>query len=171
MIIVKIKNRAIKGIPAGCIGVKTDVLIESRIFIYFPIEILLWNYYNQIILSIQKLLLYINALFDTIKIIKLRIGIKLSKIREKKLNSIKSEMAEIKKFIVSNNDLDKSEQNEIDYLNNSYEDTVTLTKIVNKENKLNYNKNLDGIKKELQELRTAIENNKNLLNEILLKIK
>ena len=95
----------------------------------------------------------------------------MSKIKEKKLNTIKSEMAEIKKFIVSNNDLDKSEQNEIDYLNNSDEDTVTLTKIVNKENKLNYNKNLDGIKKELQELRTAIENNKNLLNEILLKIK
>ena len=39
-VIVKIKKIAIKGIPAGCIGVKIDVLIESRMFIYFPVEIL-----------------------------------------------------------------------------------------------------------------------------------
>ena len=171
MIIVKIKKRAIKGIPAGCIGVKTDVLIESRMFIYFPIEILLWNYYNQIILSIQKLLLYINALFDTIKIIKLRIGIKLSKIREKKLNSIKSEMNEIKKYIASKNDLDNPEHDQTNYLSNNDEDTVTLTKIVRNEDKnSNYN-NLGEIKKELIELKKAIDNNNNLLNEILLKIK
>jgi len=36
--IVKMKKIAINGIPAGCIGVKTDVLIESRMFIYFPIK-------------------------------------------------------------------------------------------------------------------------------------
>ena len=80
-------------------------------------------------------------------------------------------MEEIKKFIVSNTDLDNFEQNETGYLNNNGEDTVTLTQIVNKENKLHYNKHLDDIKKELQELRETIENNKNLLNEILLKIK
>ena len=95
----------------------------------------------------------------------------MSKIKEKKLNTIKSEMEEIKKFIVSNTDLDNFEQNETGYLNNNGEDTVTLTQIVNKENKLHYNKHLDDIKKELQELRETIENNKNLLNEILLKIK
>ena len=95
--------------------------------------------------------------------------IKLSKIKEKKFNSIKSEMEEIKKFIVSNNDSDNSEQNKIDYLND--EDTVTLTKIINEENKLHNNNNLDEIKKELIELKEAINNNKNLLNEILLKIK
>ena len=39
----------------------------------------------------------------------------MSKIKEKKFNSIKSEMEEIKKFIVSNNDSDNSEQNKIDY--------------------------------------------------------
>ncbi len=95
----------------------------------------------------------------------------MSKIKEKKLNTIKSELEEIKKFIVSNTDLNNFEQNETGYLNNNGEDTVTLTKIVNKENKLHYNKHLDDIKKELQELRETIENNKNLLNEILLKIK
>ena len=80
-------------------------------------------------------------------------------------------MEEIKKFILSNNDLDKSEQIKTDYLNSSDEDTVTLTKIVNKENKLHNNNNLDEIKQELIELKEAINNNKNLLNKILLKIK
>ena len=95
----------------------------------------------------------------------------MSKIKEKKLNSIKSEMEEIKKFIVSSNDLGNSEQNEINYSNNYNEDTVTLTKIVNKENNLDNNNNFVEIKKELKELKEAIDINKNLLNEILLKIK
>ena len=95
----------------------------------------------------------------------------MSKIKEKKLNSIKSEMEEIKKFIVSNNYLDSFEQNKTYNLNNNDEDTVTLTKIVNKEDKFNNNNNLDEIKKELIELKEAIDINKNLLNEILLKLK
>ncbi len=93
----------------------------------------------------------------------------MSKIKEKKINSIKSEMEEIKKFIVSNNDLDNSEQNKID--NNNEEDTVILTKIVNKGNKLDNGNYLYEIKKELIELKEAVDINKNLLNEILLKIK
>ena len=96
---------------------------------------------------------------------------KLSKNKEKKLNSIKSEMDEIKQYIVSNNDLDSFEQNKTDFLDNNDEDTVTLTKIVNKEDKFNNNNNLGEIKKELVELKEAIEINKNLLNEILLIIK
>ena len=95
----------------------------------------------------------------------------MSKIKEKKLNSIKSEMEEIKNFIVSNNQLDSSEQKQTDYFNNNDEDTVTLTEIVNKEDKLYNNNNLGEIKKELIELKEAININKNLLNEILLKIK
>ena len=95
----------------------------------------------------------------------------MNKIKAKKLNSIKSEMEEIKKFIVSNNELDNTKQNKTDYLNNNDEDTITLTKIVNKENKLHNNNILGDINKELIELREAIDNNKNLLNEILLKIK
>ena len=95
----------------------------------------------------------------------------MSKIKEKKLNSIKSEMEEIKKFILSNNDLDNSEQNKNDYLNNKDEDTLTLTKIVNKKEKIIYNSTLDELKKELIELKNAVSINKNLLNEILLKLK
>ncbi len=94
----------------------------------------------------------------------------MSKIKEKKLNSIKSEMEEIKKFIVSSNDLGNSEQNKVNYSNNNHADTLTLTNIVNKENKLDNDNNLSEIKKELKELKKAIDINKNLLNQILLKI-
>ena len=95
----------------------------------------------------------------------------MSKIKEKKLNSIKLEMEEIKNFIISNNELNSSEQKQTNYLNNDDEDTVTLTEIVNKEDKLHNNNNLGEIQKELIELKKAININKNLLNEILLKIK
>ena len=171
LIIAKIKKIAIKGIPAGCIGVKIDVLIESRIFIYFPIEILYWSYYTWLVTSIQKNVIIYWCIFDTLKQFNRESDLKLSKIKEKKLNSIKSEMEEIKKFIVSNNELDSSEQKQTDYFNNNDEDTITLTEIVNKEEKLNNNNNLGEIKKELIELKEAININKNLLNEILLKIK
>ena len=95
----------------------------------------------------------------------------MSKIKEKKLNSIKSEMKEIKEFIVSKNDMEDSEQNKTDYLNNNDEDTLILTKIVDKEDKFDNNGYLGEIKKELIDLKGAIEINKNILNEILFKIK
>ena len=95
----------------------------------------------------------------------------MGKIKEKKLNSIKSEMEEIKKFIVSNNDSGNTEQNRKDYLNNKDEDTFTLTQIVQDENKFNNNNDLGEIKKDFLELKKAIEFNKSLLNEILLRIK
>ena len=95
----------------------------------------------------------------------------MSKIKEKKLNSIKSELEEIKKFVVLNNEIDSTDQKQTDYFNNNDEDTITLTEIVNKEDKWNNNNNLGEIKKELIELKEAININKNLLNEILFKIK
>ena len=95
----------------------------------------------------------------------------MSKIKEKKLNSIKSEMEEIKKFIVSNNDSESTEKNKTDYLNNKDEDTVILTQIVQDEKNINNNNDLSVIKKDLLELKKTIEINTNLLNEILLRIK
>ena len=80
-------------------------------------------------------------------------------------------MEEIKKFIVSNNDLDSTEKNKIDYLNNKDEDTVILTQIVQDEKNTNNNNDLSVIKKDLLELKKTIEINTNLLNEILLRIK
>ena len=116
------------------------------------------------------MLLYMNVYINTIKIVNWESDKKLSKIKEKKLNSIKSEMEEIKKFIVSSTDLDKSEQNKTYYSNNN-EDTLTLTKIVNKEDELDNENKLVEIIKELKDLKKAIEINKNLINQVLLKIK
>ena len=95
----------------------------------------------------------------------------MSKIREKKLNSIKSEMEEIKKSIVSTNKIDNSENNKTDYSDNNDEDTLVLTQIVQEERNSNNNNELSEIKKDVLELKKAIEINKNLLNEILLRIK
>ena len=95
----------------------------------------------------------------------------MSKIREKKLNSVKSEIEEIKKFIVSTNNLDNSEKNKTAYSNNNDEDTLILTQIVRDEKNSNNNNELSEIKKDFLELKKAIEINKNLLNEILLRIK
>ena len=79
-------------------------------------------------------------------------------------------MEEIKRYIVSSNEIDNAEDNKIDYPHNN-EDTITLTKIVNNENKLDNDNSIVEIKKELETLKKAIDVNKNLLNEILSKIK
>ena len=42
------KKMAMNGMPAGCIGVKIEALIESIIFISFPIKILVNNYLSYI---------------------------------------------------------------------------------------------------------------------------
>ena len=98
-------------------------------------------------------------------------GIKLNKIKEKKLNSIKSEMEEIKKYITSNDSLDIMNKNDTDYSDKNVDDTLTLTKIVKNEDNFNYNKDLDVIKKELMELKSSVDENKKILKEILSKIK
>ena len=98
-------------------------------------------------------------------------GIKLNKIKEKKLNSIKSEMEEIKKYITSNDSLDIMNKNDTDYSDKNADDTLTLTKIVKNENNFNYNKDLDVIKKELLELKSSVDESKKILKDILSKIK
>ena len=98
-------------------------------------------------------------------------GVKLSKIKEKKLNLIKSEIKEIKKYISSDNMLDISKENYTDNFNNKVDDTLTLTNIVKEQNKLINNNDLEDIKKELKDIKCVIDDNKNLLKEILLKIK
>ena len=95
----------------------------------------------------------------------------MNKIKEKKLNSIKAEMEEIKKYIASSDSFNITNQNDYDYSNKNANDTLTLTKVVKQENKLFYNKDLDKIKKELIELKSSIDESKELLQEILLKIK
>ena len=95
----------------------------------------------------------------------------MNKTKEKKINLIKSEMEDIKTFMFSNKNLDISEQLEDDIMNNSINDTITLTNIIKTEEKSNNNSDLSEIKKELEELKTLTLNNEDLLRKILLKIK
>ena len=95
----------------------------------------------------------------------------MNKTKEKKLNSIKSEMEEIKKYVTTNDSFNTTKQNDKSYLSKETNDTLTLTKIVNEENKIIYNNDLDQIKKQLIELKSSLDENKVILKEILLKIK
>ena len=98
-------------------------------------------------------------------------GINLNKNKEKKLNLIKSEIKEIKNFILSDKNLDVSEHNELKFNDDDLDDTLTLTKIHKKENKMNNNSNLIEIKENLEKLKSSIDDNKALLEDILAKIK
>ena len=95
----------------------------------------------------------------------------MSKIKEKKINSIKSEIEEIKKFVTSNDMLNISRQNVAEFSNNNENDTLTLTNVIRDENIIINNRDLDIIKNELKELKSAINCNNDLLKEILLKVK
>ncbi len=95
--------------------------------------------------------------------------IKLSKIKEKKLNSIKLEMEEIKKYVTSSDTLDNTKQDDTIFSNNNLDDTLILTNIVKEENKITNYRDLEEIKKELKELKHAIIDNNKILKEILLK--
>ena len=57
--------------------------------------------------------------------------INLSKIKEKKLNSIKSEIEDIKKYVKSSDLLDIYPNNDTNSSNNIINDTLTLTNVVN----------------------------------------
>ena len=91
--------------------------------------------------------------------------------KEKKLNAIKSEILEITKFVNSN----KNDKNagihtgkEIKIDSN---DTLTLTNIVNSEQKAGTKDDLAEIKNELFILKSMFIKQEIILNEILLKIK
>ena len=93
----------------------------------------------------------------------------MNKIKEKKLNSIKSEMEQIRKYVASSHTFDNSKHYDTNFSNNNLNDTLTLTKVVKNENKMININDLDEIKKELIELKHAISNNNEILKEILLK--
>ena len=80
-------------------------------------------------------------------------------------------MEEIKKHITSSETSNISNNEVTDFSNNKIDDTLTLTKIVKEENKVIDNNDLDKIKNELIELKSAIYDNKELLKQILSKIK
>ena len=80
-------------------------------------------------------------------------------------------MEEIKKHITSSDMLDLSKQNHTEFSNNNVNDTLTLTNIIQEKNKVINNSDLDKLKNELTELKSAMYDHKVLLEQILSKIK
>ena len=95
----------------------------------------------------------------------------MNTVKEKKLNAIKSEILEIKKFVTSNikdNDTDIHIDNQ-SKLDSS--DTFTLTNIVNSKQKVQTKDDLAEIKNELYTLKSILTKQELVLKEILSKIK
>ena len=95
----------------------------------------------------------------------------MSTAKEKKLNEIKSEILEITNFVTSNKKDENADINTDKEINiNSY-DTLTLTNIVNGEQKVKTTDDLTEIKNELLTLKSMLTKQEIVLKEILLKIK
>ena len=91
--------------------------------------------------------------------------------KEKKLNAIKSEILEITDFVTSNNKDKNTDVNKDDEIENHYNDTLTLTNIVNSEHNVLNKNSLTEVIDELNKLKSALIKQEILLKEILLKIK
>ena len=98
-------------------------------------------------------------------------GKKLKTTKEKKLNAIKSEILEITDFVTSNNKDKNTDVNKDDEIENDYNDTFTLTNIVNSEHKVLNKNDLTEVKDELYKLKSMLIKQEILLKEILSKIK
>ena len=99
------------------------------------------------------------------------VGKKLNTTKEKKLNAIKSEILEITDFVTSNNKDKNTDVNKDDVTENDYNNTLTLTNIVNSEHKVLTKNDLTEVKDELNKLNSSLIKQEILLKEILLKIK
>ena len=91
--------------------------------------------------------------------------------KEKKLNAIKSEILEITDFVTSNHKDNNTDVNKDDVTENDYNNTLTLTNIVNSEHKVLTKNDLTEVKDELNKLKSTLIKQEILLKEILLKIK
>jgi hypothetical protein len=95
----------------------------------------------------------------------------LSTAKEKKLNEIKSEILEITNFVTSNKKDENVDINTDKEININSNDTLTLTNIVNGEQKVKTTDDLTEIKNELLTLKSMLTKQEIVLKEILLKIK
>ena len=91
--------------------------------------------------------------------------------KEKKLNAIKSEILEITDFLRLNNNDKNFDSYKDDEVENNFNDTLTLTNIVNCDPGVETDKEFTEIKNELNTIRLLINKNEIILKEILLKIK
>ena len=95
----------------------------------------------------------------------------MNKIKEKKLNAIKSEILEITDFVTSNINNNKTEISDVNKkTDKDSEHTITLTNIIDSE-KNEDDRDLITIKKELNTIKSMIIKQERILEEILTKIK
>jgi hypothetical protein len=95
----------------------------------------------------------------------------VNKIKENKLNAIKSDILEIKDFVISNSINNTNEIASDNHLDDKTDDTITLTKIVDIQNNSSNPTVLDIIKQDLDLLKSTLIEHEKILKEILLKIK
>ena len=95
----------------------------------------------------------------------------MSTAKEKKLNEIKSEILEITNFVTSNKKDENVDINTDKEININSNDTLTLTNIVNGEQKVKTKDDLTEIKNELLTLKSMLTKQEIVLKEILLKVK
>ena len=95
----------------------------------------------------------------------------MSTAKEKKLNEIKSEILEITNFVTSNKKDENVDINTDKEININSNDTLTLTNIVNGEQKVKTTDDLTEIKNELLTLKSMLTKQEIVLKEVLLKIK
>ena len=95
----------------------------------------------------------------------------MSTAKEKKLNEIKYEILEITNFVTSNKKDENVDINTDKEININSNDTLTLTNIVNGEQKVKTTDDLTEIKNELLTLKSMLTKQEIVLKEILLKIK
>ena len=95
----------------------------------------------------------------------------MNKVKEKKLDAIKSDILEIREFVMSNSNNDTKQISNDYNFNDKVDDTITLTEIVNVENNVSNSNVLINIKQDLSLLKSTLIEHEQILNEILLKIK
>ena len=95
----------------------------------------------------------------------------MNKVKEKKLDAIKSDILEIREFVMSNSNNDTKQISNDYNFNDKVDDTITLTKIVNVENNVSNSNVLINIKQDISLIKSTLIEHEQILKEILLKIK
>ena len=95
----------------------------------------------------------------------------MNKIKEKKLNAIKSDILEIKDFVMSNSINNTNKISSDNHLDDKADDTITLTKIIDIKKSIVNPTVLDIIKQDIGLLKSTLIEHEKILKEILLKVK
>ena len=95
----------------------------------------------------------------------------MNKIREKKLNAIKSDILEVKDFVLSHSNNNINQLLNDDNTNDKADDTLTLTKIVDFDKNVSKLDISTKIQKDLHLLKSTLIEHEKILKKLLDKIK